>query len=305
MGAFILTNLLPSLRHALLWRPHVIHAHFAVPTGVLAWGVHIISGLPYVLTVQLGDVPGALPEQTDHLFRVVKPFSRPIWKRAACVVAVSDHIRDLAVRSYGVPVRTIPNAIDLARCIPSPTRPFTPRRIVFAGRFNAQKNLLFLMDVLSGLSDQDWQLDMLGDGPLMGAVRRRIGEGNLRGRITLHGWVDPSVVQENMRRSDILLLPSTAEGLPLVGAMALGHGLAIVGSDVGGIRDVVKEGQNGFLCPVGDRTAFQQALRSLLASDDLLEEMKRSSLELARTFDLETVGTLYENVLKEVCTGVL
>ena len=63
-----------------------------------------------------------------------------------------------------------------------------------------------------------------------------------------------------MENSDILVLPSLSEGLPAVGMQALAAGLAILGSDVGGISDVVQPGQNGFLIPVNDLAAFAERL---------------------------------------------
>jgi len=300
MAAYLVTNLVPALRQAVIWRPDLIHAHFAVPTGVLAWAVHFFTGTPYVLTVQLGDVPGALPEQTDHLFRVVKPFTLPIWRRAAAVVAVSRHIRDIALNSYSVPIDIIPNAVDLRQWSPGPVTLSRPKRLVFAGRFNPQKNLFFLINVLTRIVDLDWHLDMLGDGVLMDSLRREIKERGLQGRITLHGWVEPDSVERIMGRSDILVLPSISEGLPLVGTMALGLGLAIIGSRVGGITDIVEDGGNGYLFAVNDLDAFERALRVLLESDDLLKTMKEMSRKMAGDFDLENVATRYEEIYERV-----
>jgi hypothetical protein len=86
MGLWILTNLPADAPASATWRPDVMHVHLAVPTGALA-ARRTVHGVPYVLTVHLGDVPGAVPEQTGKLFRVFGPFIRPIWKRAAAISA--------------------------------------------------------------------------------------------------------------------------------------------------------------------------------------------------------------------------
>src|SRR5205807_9557116 len=67
MGLYVLTSLRPTLRHIRKWKPDIIDAHFAVPTGVLAWLVHKLTGVPYVITAHLGDVPGGVPQQTDKM----------------------------------------------------------------------------------------------------------------------------------------------------------------------------------------------------------------------------------------------
>ncbi|MDQ1240490.1 MAG: hypothetical protein QG577_2676, partial [Thermodesulfobacteriota bacterium] len=145
MGVFLVTNLLPSLKHALTWKPDVIHVHFAVPTGFLGFVVGRVTGIPYVVSTQLGDVPGGVPDQTDHLFRLIKPLTNPVWKRASAVTVPSGHIQRLAMKSYKRSAEIVPNMVDLMSVAQSPHEPHNPKRIVFAGRFNPQKNLFSLV----------------------------------------------------------------------------------------------------------------------------------------------------------------
>ncbi|MFZ0709021.1 MAG: glycosyltransferase, partial [Terrimicrobiaceae bacterium] len=88
------------------------------------------------------------------------------------------------------------------------------------------------------------------------------------------------------------------EGLPMVAIEALQHGLAIVGSRIAGMRDIVEEEVNGFLCELSP-AAFAQKLREVLADGEMLEKMRRASHELAGEFDLEKTVTAYEGVLEE------
>ncbi|NOH00777.1 MAG: glycosyltransferase [Chloroflexi bacterium] len=77
MFAFDLAGLWAGL--ALIWRfrPDVIHTHFAVPAGALAFVLSLLTGVPYILTAHLGDVPGGVPEKTAHWFKWLEPFTRP------------------------------------------------------------------------------------------------------------------------------------------------------------------------------------------------------------------------------------
>ena len=86
-------------------KPDVIHAHFAVPTGAVAWAAHRVTGIPYVLTAHLGDVPGGVPEQTGALFRWIQPLTVPIWKDAAATTAVSSFVAGLGKKAYGLSPR--------------------------------------------------------------------------------------------------------------------------------------------------------------------------------------------------------
>lgn len=298
MALFLVTSFLPTLRAMREWQPDVIHAHFAVPTGALACAISWITSIPYVLTAHLGDVPGGFPDQTDALFRVLKPLTVPIWRRAARITAVSTHVQELAVRAYGRPVEKILNGIELS---PVSTHQLpalhTPRQLVFAGRFVTQKNLLLIVDVLARLRHLQWQATLVGDGPLMAQVREKVRSLDLTGRVALPGWTTADAVDRAMAGSDIFLIPSSAEGLPMAAVQALRHGLAIVGTRIGGLRDIVEDEQNGFLVPVDDKEVLADKLRRLLEDDAMLLKMKAASWEHARLFDLDAIATQYENVL--------
>jgi len=297
MGSFLAGNLIPSLRQAAVWRPRVINVHFAVPTGVLAWIVHRLTGIPYVLSTQLGDVPGGVPLQTDHLFRWLKPFTVPIWRDAAAVTVPTHAVAELARRAYGLAVHVIPNGVELDALEPLQPTGHTPVRMVFVGRFSLQKNLVFLLEALTRLRDLDWRLDLVGDGPLRGELEALARRGDLTARVHFHGWVAPEAATAIMRHSDILVLPSLSEGLPLVGLQALGLGLALATSDHGSMRDLVQDGVNGFTCPVTDVEVFARRLRSLLTDPQLLLAMKGASLEAAPRFEAGRVARQMEELL--------
>src|SRR5574339_893356 len=95
MAVYVLAGLWVGLRLIGSFKPDMIHAHFAVPAGALAWILSRLTRIPYVLTAHLGDVPGGVPEKTDHWFRWVLPFTYPIWKRARRAVSVSEYTRQL------------------------------------------------------------------------------------------------------------------------------------------------------------------------------------------------------------------
>ncbi len=296
MAAFLVTAFLPTLRDIRSRRPDVMHVHFAVPTGALGFTASKITGVPYVMTTQLGDVPGGVPDQTDRLFRFLKPFTVPIWRNASAITAVSDHIRDLGMNAYNVNVETLPNGIDMTNLEPGSHAVHNPVRLVFAGRFNSQKNLGLLMDVLGRMSDLSWHLSMIGDGDDMPLVRNKIDRFGLGDRVTLHGWVSPKEVDRVMSQSDILVMPSRSEGLPIVGLRALALGLAVVGSDVGGIQEIVTDNVNGRLVRAGDAAGFEQALRALISSGERIAGMKKESSNLAGRFDLNRITDRFEEL---------
>ncbi|MES2572361.1 MAG: glycosyltransferase family 4 protein [Verrucomicrobiota bacterium] len=298
MGLFVLTSFLPTLRHIRQWKPDVVHAHFAVPTGLLAWAVHALTGIPYVLTAHLGDVPGGVPEQTGTLFKLIDPIARRIWNKAAAATAVSSFVQELAERAYGRPVTRILNGIDLTGAAPeAPATVGLPPRMVFVGRFNPQKNTPFLIDALSRIAELPWTLTMIGDGPDMAAVRERLTRYALSSRVTLTGWLRTPEVQQVLANADLLCMPSTSEGMPVAAVEALRNGVAIVASDIPGVRDVVAHELNGALSPLNDVEAFARVLRRILTDPARLLAMKQASWQKARDFDLKKIAVEYEHIL--------
>jgi glycosyltransferase involved in cell wall biosynthesis len=150
------------------------------------------------------------------------------------------------------------------------------------------------------VQDLPWQCIMLGDGPLLGEVKRVIALHNMNERFSIPGWVTTQEVLEYFAHSDLLFMPSLSEGLPVVGLQALAMGLAIVASTAGGNVDLVKPGYNGFLADSGDRQALSGALRSLLSDRNALQKARQASRDLSDRFDIKTVVDRYETIFREI-----
>jgi glycosyltransferase involved in cell wall biosynthesis len=300
MAAYVLTGLWTGRRLIRSFKPEVIHAHFAVPAGALAWALSRMTGIPYVLTAHLGDVPGGVPEKTGGWFLWVYPFTRAIWRDANQIVAVSEFTRQLALKKYDVKIQVIPNGVDLSTLKPNVVHLNGPPLIVFAGRFMLQKNPLQLVRTLAGLKQLQWQCVMIGDGPLMQDVKRAVAESDLQDRFQFTGWIDPQDVLNWFDRSDILFMPSRSEGLPVVGVQALAKGLAIVASQVGGFVDLVDHDKNGYLIQQEDTAKFSGSLLALLSDSKRLLSFRNASLEKAKCFEINRVVREYENILLSV-----
>ena len=297
MALYLAANLVPALRQAASFRPQVINVHFAVPTGVLALIIRRATGIPYVLSAQLGDVPGGVPVQTDHLFRWVKPFTVPIWREAAAATVPSREIAALVQRAYNLTAQVVPNGVELEALNPRPPEVHRPVRLAFVGRFSAQKNLPFLLQALGRLKDLDWRLDLVGDGPMRQELAALARQEDLLPRVHFHGWVTPETATGVLRDSDILVMPSLSEGLPLVGLQALGLGLALAVSDHPSFHDLVQDGVNGFLSPATDVAAFARRLGDLIADPAMLLAMKQASLKIAPRFEAGRVARQMEGLL--------
>ncbi len=280
-------------------RPDLIHVHFAVPAGAAAWALSRLTGLPYLLTVHMGDIPGGVPSKTAGWFRFVKPFTHPVWRGAARVVSVSSHGKRLAARHYDVPVTVIPNGIRL-ETIPQSGRLQDPPRLAFVGRFMEEKNPLGLAQALALVRDLPWQAVFVGDGPQRAAVEEVIAAAGLTERVCFTGWVQPEQALAEIAASDVLVIPSFSEGLPVVAVQALGAGVALAATRVGSLDDVVQPGENGLLVDEPSPAALADALRRLLADREQLAGMKAASRRRAAAFDLTQIVARYEALMEQI-----
>lgn len=302
MFGFILAGTWHGLRAAHRWNPDVIHAHFAVPTGVCAYVISRLTGVPYVLTAHLGDVPGGVPEKTGRWFKWIYPFTPPIWKSAARVAAVSEFTRQLALAHYPVGIEVILNGVDLQAFNPGELRVNDPPQVMFAGRFMEQKKPLQIVRTLAGLQDLAWRCVLVGDGPLRPAVEQEIARAGLQERFHLPGWLSPDEVRDWFSRSDILFMPSRSEGLPVVGVQALAMGLALVMSRVGGCVDLIEQGVNGELLDKDDTAGFEKALRQLIGNPQRLLDARIASRRLAEKLDINRIVGAYEQMFEQAAT---
>ncbi len=300
MSGYVWKSFWVGLKTIREWHPDVIHTHFAVPAGATAWLLTRLTGVPYVMTAHLGDVPGGTPEKTGKWFKWIFPFTPPIWNRAAQVVAVSEFTRQLALKSYSVEVKVIPNGVDLEKINPGNIVLNVPPLIVFAGRFMPQKNPIQIIRTLSSLKDLPWNCVLIGDGPLRKEIEREIKNHGLENRITLTGWITPEQVLEWYSRSDIMFMPSLSEGLPVVGVQGLAMGLAMVLSRAGGNVELVQNSENGYLVEVDDESGYEARLRTLLGDPEICLTARVASRQIAHRFDINSIVESYANIFTRV-----
>jgi glycosyltransferase involved in cell wall biosynthesis len=300
MACFIIKSVLHGIKVIRRFQPDLIHAHFAVPAGASAWALSILTGKPYVITAHGGDVPGGAPQKTDKWFRLVLPFTRPFWKKAARVISVSEQTRRFALQHYPVDIQVIPNGIDTQACQPGAFHPERPPRILYIGRFSPEKNAAAVPAILDRVRDLDWQCAMLGDGPQREDVQKALAKFDLAERVELTGWVTPLQVNQWLAKSDILLMPSLLDSMPIAGLQGLAMGLALVLSDIGSCPDYIDENRNGFLVAPGDVAGYAGALRRLLSDKQLLKNARAASRDHAQRFDLTKAIDDYEKILGEV-----
>lgn len=155
------------------------------------------------------------------------------------------------------------------------TIPLIPR-LVCVGRLCEQKGQLLLIDAFSKLAAKgvDFELVLAGDGEMRPEIEALIKQHSLGSKIRITGWISSQQVREEILASRAMVLPSFAEGLPVVIMEAMALHRPVLTTYVAGIPELVHHGENGWLFPAGDVDELVKVLESfLLTSTDTLEKM--------------------------------
>jgi glycosyltransferase involved in cell wall biosynthesis len=217
---------------------------------------------------------------------------RPRWhwvaqrwaaRSAEAIIVPSQSIADAAQKRSGIPpekIIVIPNAVDPAdfqSIRRDPARPI--RTLGFLGRLDPIKRIPDLIRAMPHV-DPALRLSIFGDGPGRAAVVGMIDQLHLADRVTLHGMVQSPL--EALRNVDLLILPSQAEGMPMVLIEAMSAGVSIVATDAPGIRDVITHGETGLLVAVGNSRMLAAAINRLVTDPALRQRLIRNAMDLVQ-----------------------
>ncbi|MDH3942569.1 MAG: glycosyltransferase family 4 protein [Anaerolineae bacterium] len=261
---FILASFFWSLGHVRRERPNVILAFFGAPSGVAALGLHWLFGLPFIVSLRGGDVPGFRPYDFALFHKLIGPLLHVVWRQAAAVVANSEGLCALAEAfDAHVDISIVPNGVAVED-FPAATRQWEPARLLIAGRVVYQKGIDLLLQALAGLKDLPWELDVAGDGPLLAELEILAEQLSLTDRVNFLGWQEKPALAECYRSANLYVYPSRHEGMPNVVLEAMASGLPVIASRIAGNEELVLPGETGLLVPPEDVDALRDAVRELL-----------------------------------------
>jgi len=256
-----------ELRRALQeFRPDILAAHSA-KAGMIGRAAGKINGIPTVFTAHGWSFAEGMSWGRRKFAKWCEFAARPLTSK---IITVSDADRKLAV-AHGVALETdmetiyygIPDVADRLRASPS----VDPPRLLMVARFEAQKDHRTLVTALAGLRHLPWILDLVGDGPLRSDVKKQARELGIDDRTNFLGA--RTDVAEILAQSQVFVLISNWEGLPISILEAMRAGLPVVASGIAGTPDAVRDGVSGFLIPRGDAVTLADALQKLIADPTL------------------------------------
>jgi glycosyltransferase involved in cell wall biosynthesis len=246
-----------------------LHVHFGTNAASVAYLVRILGGPGYSLTLHG-------PDEFDS------PIGHSLAAKvegATFVAAVSDYT-SAQIRRWVAPeawprIHVIRCGVEGSFFDERPSLPPSTRRLVCVGRLTPQKGQLLLIEAFAALLRSGLQAELVlaGDGELRPIVEQRICEEDLQKYVTITGWIDERAVRQQLKEARCLVLPSFAEGLPVVIMEAFAMGRPVISTYVAGIPELVRPGKSGWLVPAGNVEELSTALREAceLSPEHLLE----------------------------------
>ncbi|MCD2194098.1 glycosyltransferase family 4 protein [Actinomycetospora endophytica] len=260
---------LRAARRIVVDRPSVAHMHVSQRASVLRKGllglVARTCGVPVVLHLHGSE----FLDWFDGLSRPARAAVRGLLRPHRLVV-LSETLRAPYSARLGVPpdhVVALPNPVEWPLTLP----PVDDGSVLalFLGRFGARKGIYDLVNACARLAPEQrrrLRLVAAGDGEVDG-VRAAVAAAGVDDVVEVAEWLDRAERDDLLRRAQLFVLPSAAEGLPMAVLEAMAFGAAPLVTPVGALPELVHDGVNGTMVPVGDPAALALSLESLLTDD--------------------------------------
>lgn len=327
------TGILPTLRHNKLYyglvpffllaqffsllllvrkfRPDIIHAHWIIPQGFVAVLVQVFSGVPVVVTAHGADILGL----QGALFKTIKRFTLARVERVSVVSrALVEALTELI--SHDIQPTIIPMGVDATVFSPDKRNDLIRKKyaingpfLLYVGRLTEKKGVGYLIDAMPlVLRDVPTaKLLIVGSGELEEVLKKHVVNLGLVNQIRFVGGVVNKYLPEYYATADIFIGPSIAaksgdtEGFGLTFVEAALSGCLIVGTNIGGIGDIIQDEITGLLVPQKNTRAIADRIIYGLYNRGRMENIrKKASRRCAERFDWAVVASKYTTLLKTV-----
>lgn len=275
--------------------PHLVHAHWWFPGGLVGSWAASLGRIPLVTTLHGTDV--RLARATSF----ARPLFRRVMHRSTATTAVSNwlaaEVREMAP---GVAPLVAPMPVATTIFHPNRARERATDRLLFVGRLNAQKGVALLLDAVARMRHR-LSLDIVGDGPDEARLRAQAQDLGIADRVSWHGAQPQPALPAFYQRASTVVVPSLGEGLGLVAVEAQLCEAPVVAFESGGITDAVVQGETGLLAPPGDVDALAAAVDRLWDDPELRLGLGRAGRVAALgDFSPESTARRYATVYRSL-----
>jgi glycosyltransferase involved in cell wall biosynthesis len=288
--------------------PDIVHAQ-SIWRGLACVLAKKLFRIPYVVWGRGSDV--YLP------WRFKGPISKLVLNNANALIALTEHMKRKMCELLGrerSDVFVIPNGIDLdhfdghAKGITQNSLKSRDEKVVlYVGRLEPVKGVKYLVKAMKILRDgglRNVKLLIVGDGTERRLLEELVRKYDLEDCVVFAGKVPHNEIPAFMASADMFVLPSLSEGFPGVALEAMAMGLPVVATKVGGLPEIIKDGENGFLVEPRNPAEIAEKCALLLTDDELRARISRNNREKAKNYSWERVVEKLEEVYLTCLMGM-
>nr|WP_272508329.1 glycosyltransferase family 4 protein [Paenisporosarcina quisquiliarum] len=235
-------------------------------------------GIPTVFTAHGWAFTEGISSEKRMAYITIEKMLGKITDR---VITVSNYDRELAISNGVLPshkIKTIHNGVLPLKRLPTENKKNSFINILMVARFDVPKRQMDLIQACEKIKHLPWQLSFVGEGTQLTEAQHYVQIHHLQERVLFYGAMKS--IESPLRDSQIFVMLSDYEGLPLSILEAMQAGLPIIASDVGGVKESVIDKENGFLIPKQNQEILLERLTELLTDASLREVMGKRSKEL-------------------------
>lgn len=288
-----------------------IHAHWIIPQGLTAACIKKLYRIPFISTAHAGDV-------FTLKKKPMRDMARAAIANSSYVTANSNYTRNsiLKILNFKKDIEIIPMGVDLSQ--------FSPRKkdqnlreklgvgnklILFVGRLAEKKGVEYLIRAMPTVLEKlpKSKLVVIGDGPRKEKLANLVAELNLENDVAFLGKIKNEELPKYYATADVFVGPSIVtksgdtEGLGIVFLEAIASGTCIIGSNVGGIPDIVKHNTTGILVEEKNVKELESAIVAVLKDNDLQKKLKRNSMEyIKKTYSWDIVAEKFAKLYRRI-----
>jgi glycosyltransferase involved in cell wall biosynthesis len=254
-----------------------LHNHIGESSASVAMFASALGGVPFSITIH---GPSEFDDPGSHALG--EKIGRASFVATVCEYGRSQLFRWSDYRDWAK-VHVVRSGVERKFLEGGPVPIPESRRLISIGRLVEAKGQLLLVEAAARLAAEGMQFELVlvGDGPMRGPIERLVAEHGLGGHVRLAGWLTSDQVRDELVAARALVMASFAEGLPMVLMEALALGRPVVGTYVAGIPELVRPGTCGWLVPPGSVDGLVDALREVLSAPaSQLDRMGRAGAAL-------------------------
>ena len=286
----------------------LVHAHWIIPQGLVCVLVNLLRARGHRVPVVCTSHGGDLYALRGWPFKSIKKF---VMKRLAHLCVVSRAMQETCIE-FGMEPETInvlPMGVDLKNTfLPTANTARHDHRLLFVGRLVEKKGVTHALEAVAILKKTipDIELLVVGDGPELPVLKRKITQLGLEQNVTLAGSVRNPELPQLYSSATVFVMPAVVdsrgdqEGFGLVLVEAMGCGCAVIASDLPPIRDIVQHGQNGLLAQPGAANDLADKIRQLLQDRELRARLAVKGRESVGRFDWDATAGRYHALFTEL-----